>query len=317
MARERRNVSEEAAPRAHVRTPETDEVLRRIGRNVVIFQQVEHLLKFLNAHSAVIGPASQLSARVEKQVAAVHKNTLGELAGKLVNNILQPPAEHESPDEIDEIWFGFRFSVGADAEFVDRHDQEMRALVDARNDLIHHFLPRWQSSVGGDTESALTYLDAQRAEAVRMMERLEGWARSLETGRKQLAAFWASPEGERQMELAFLQGSRLVAMLGEIAMRTARSDGWALLSTAGHLIKREAPAELEDLRKRFGQPNLKGVLLASELFDVADEPTPSGGNRQIYRINERYELQIQQDPAATEPRALVAGQSGAENSQSD
>jgi hypothetical protein len=142
MARERRNVSEEAAPRAHVRTPETDEVLRRIGRNVVIFQQVEHLLKFLNAHSAVIGPASQFSARVEKQVAAVHKNTLGELAGKLVNNLLQPPAEHESPDEIDEVSFGFRFSVGADAEFVDRHDQEMRALVDARNDLIHHFLPR-------------------------------------------------------------------------------------------------------------------------------------------------------------------------------
>ena len=78
-------MSEEAAPRAHVRTPETDEVLRRIGRNVVIFQQVEHLLKFLNAHSAVIGPASQLSARVEKQVAAVHKNTLGELAGKLAS----------------------------------------------------------------------------------------------------------------------------------------------------------------------------------------------------------------------------------------
>jgi hypothetical protein len=46
------------------------------------------------------------------------------------------------------------------------------------------------------------------------------------------------------VELAFLQGSRLVAMLGEIAMRTARSDGWALLSTAGQLIKREAPAEL-------------------------------------------------------------------------
>ena len=38
-------MSEEAAPRAHVRTPETDEVLRRIGRNVVIFQQVLDLLK--------------------------------------------------------------------------------------------------------------------------------------------------------------------------------------------------------------------------------------------------------------------------------
>ena len=293
-------MSDEAAPRAHVRTPESDEVLRRIGRNVVIFQQVEHLLKFLNAHSEVIGPASQLSARVEKQVAAVHKNTMGELAGKLVSSVLQSQPEHESPYEIDEVWFGFRFSVGADAEFVDRHDQEIRALVDARNDLVHHFLPRWQTAVDGDTDSAITYLDAQRADAVRMLERLQSWAHSLESGRKQLAAFWTSPEGERQMELAFLQGSRLVAMLGEIAMRTVRPDGWALLSTAGQLVKREAPAELEDLRKRFGYPNLKGVLLASELFDVTEEPTLGGGMCTIYRINERYELLMRHEPAAAE-----------------
>jgi hypothetical protein len=295
--RERINVSDEDAPQAHVRTPESDEVLRRIGRNVVIFQQVEHLLRFLNAHSEVVGPASQLSVRVEERVAAVHKNTMGELAGKLVSSVLQAQPEHQSPDEIDEVWFGFRFSVGVDAEFVDRHDREMRALVDARNDLIHHFLPRWQSAVNGDSDRALAYLDVQRADAVRMTERLQGWAHSLKAGRKRLAAFWASPEGERQMELAFLQGSRLVAMLGEIAMRTARPDGWALLSTAGHLIKREAPAELDDLRKRFGYPNLKGVLLASELFDVGEEATP-GGTRTTFRINDRYELLTHQEPAA-------------------
>lgn len=290
-------MSDEGAPRAHVRTAESDEVLRRIGRNVVIFQQVERLLKFLNAHSEVFGPASQLSVRLEERVAAVHKNTMGELAGKLVSSVLQPQPEHESPEAIDEVWFGFRFSVGVDAEFVDRHDQEMRALVDARNDLIHHFLQRWQSAVNGDSDGALAYLDAQRADAMRMMERLQGWAHSLEVGRKQLAAFWASPEGERQMELAFLQGSRLVAMLGEIAMRTARPDGWALLSTAGQLIKREAPAELDDLRKRFGYPNLKAILLASELFDVTEESTP-GGTRTIYRISDRYELLMHREPAA-------------------
>ena len=296
-------MSEEAAPRAHVRTPETDEVLRRIGRNVVIFQQVEYLLKLLNAYSAFRAPAAEYSARLEKHVATVQKKTMGELAGKLVDNVLRLPPEDDPPDQIEEAWLGFRFSIEADAEFVDRHDKEMRALVDARNDLIHHFLPRWESAVGGDANSALTYLDAQREETVRMKERLEGWAHSLQTGSKLHAAFLASPEGERQMELAFVQSSRLVVMLGEIATRTARPDGWALLSTAGHLIKREAPAELEDLRNRFGVPNLKGVLLASELFDVADEPTPSGGTRSIYRINERYELQLRQESTATEQHA--------------
>jgi hypothetical protein len=119
------------------------------------------------------------------------------------------------------------------------------------------------------------------------------------------------------MELAFLQGSRLVAMLGEIAMRTVRSHGWALLSSAGQLIKREAPAELEDLYKRLGYAKMKGILLASELFDVADEQTRGGGTRTIYRINGRYALQIPQDLAVTEQQALVARQGGLERCQSD
>jgi hypothetical protein len=35
------DMNDEPERRVHVRTPESDEVLRRIGRNVVIFQQVE------------------------------------------------------------------------------------------------------------------------------------------------------------------------------------------------------------------------------------------------------------------------------------
>jgi len=298
MARQGKNVSEEAAPRAHVRTPETDEVLRRIGRNVVNFQQVEYLLKYLNTHSAFRGPASEFSARFEKHAATVQKKTMGELAGRLVDNVLRLPSEDDPPVEIDEVWLGFRFSIETDAEFVDRHDLEMRALVDARNDLIHHFLPRWQSAVGGDADSALAYLDAQREETMRLKERLEGWARSVEVGKKHLAEYWASPEGQHQFELGFLRCSSLVVMLGEIATRTPRADGWVVLATAANVITREAPAELTDLHKRFGCSTLKGVLLATELFDVTDEPTPGGGTRTIYRINGRYELHIHQEPPA-------------------
>jgi hypothetical protein len=38
-------------------TPETDEVLRRVGRNLVIFQQVEQALKFLTTHARFHPPA--------------------------------------------------------------------------------------------------------------------------------------------------------------------------------------------------------------------------------------------------------------------
>ena len=199
----RNALNDTSQPRGLERTLERDEVLRRIGRNVVNFQVVEAMLKHLNATASVHGPASELAERMETQRTAVHRKTMGELAGRMVTHVLQAPPEHQTPDEISEPWVGFHFSVETDAQFIDQQDQEMRALVDARNDLIHHFLPRWYSAVDGDAEAALAYLDAQRDETCRMLDRLKCWVTTMDEGRKQLAAFLASPEGERQLELGF------------------------------------------------------------------------------------------------------------------
>jgi hypothetical protein len=277
--------------RPHTRTSETDEVLRSVGRNVVNFQNVEHLLKRLTVHFIPNGPVSKMESHVEKHVATVNTSTMGELAGKLKNTVLHSPAERPVPDDIDEIWMGCRFSMEMDAQFIDRHDREMKALVDARNDLIHNFLPRWHSAVGGDMASAQEYLDTQLAETMLMMDRLLGWVRSMDECRHLQVAFLKSPEMEQRLEQDFLRSSRLVAMLGEIAVRTARANGWTFLTTAANLIWREAPNELVDLEIRFGLATLKAVLLATEFFDVVDEQLPKGGTRTIYRISERYELQ--------------------------
>ena len=112
----------------------------------------------------------------------------------------------------------------------------------------------------------------------------------MDDGRRQIAEFSGSPEAERQFELAFIRGSRLVVMLGEVALQSSREDGWTLLSMAGHMIKQTAPLELQDLHARFGHSNLKGVLLTTGVFDVQEEPTAAGGKRTTYRINENYEL---------------------------
>jgi hypothetical protein len=264
------------------------------------------MLKHLNATASVHGPASELAERMEAQRNAVHRKAMGELAGRMVTHVLQAPPEHQTPDEISEPWIGYHFTLETDVQFIDQHDQEMRALVDARNDLIHNFLPRWNSAVDGDAEAALAYLDAQRDETFRMLDKLRGWVTGMDECRLQLAAILSSPEGERQLVLGFLQSSRLVAMLGEIALKTARPDGWAYLTTALNLIRREAPDELADLQKRHGHQNLKGVLLAAEYFDVMDEALPNGGSRTVYRINDRYTLQIGQGDAPEQVSAAKA-----------
>ncbi len=283
-------LGEELTPRVHARTPATDELLRRIGRNVVVFQQIENLLKHLNKRATVAGPVDRIAAKVEKRAETVNRMTMGTLAGELLDNVLGASDEDEPPIETVQSWIQLGHSIDTDAESVERHASEMQALVNARNDLIHHFLPRWESAVDGDAGGALAYLDAQWEEAKRTLDRLYAWARSMDILNSKVAAFLDSPEAERQFELAAIRGSRLVVMLGEVAMKSSRDDGWTLLSSAGQLIKQAAPLELQDLHARFGHSKLKDVLLATGVFDVADEPTPAGGSRTIYRINENYQL---------------------------
>lgn len=274
------------------RTPEIDEVFRRIGRNLLLFQHIEHLLKQLMTSARLEGTAHSMQANFDERRARIHKQTLGQLAGQFVDDVLADAGEREAPENVDEAWFSFSFTIQTDSAFVEQHAAEMKAVVDARNDLIHHFLPRWSPASEDSTCAALAYLDEQRAQALPMRDRLQGFANSLQEAAKAHADFVASPEGARQLELQWLRHSRLVLMLGELAAKTDRPDGWVVLATAGNIIQKLEPLELTDLNKRFGHRTLKHLLLATELFDVEDEPTPKGGTRTIYRINSRFELQL-------------------------
>jgi hypothetical protein len=275
------------------RPPEVDEVLRRIGRNLLLFQHIEHLLKHLTSHARFEGTIASAQSNHEERRARIHKQTLGQVAGQFVDDVLADAGEQNSPENVNEAWVSFGFTIEADSAFVEQHTAEMKAVVDARNDLIHHFLPRWSPASEESTRAALAYLDEQRATALPMRDRLLAFSRTLQEAAKAQAEFMASAEGARQLELQWLRHSRLVLLLGELATRTNRSDGWMVLATAGQIVWREEPDELEHMAERYGHRTLKKLLQATELFDIEEELTARGGTRTIYRINPRFELQIQ------------------------
>lgn len=279
--------------------PEVDEVLRRIGRNLLLFQHIEHLLKQLMTGARLDGTVQSIQANLADRRARIHKQTLGHLAGQFVDDLLADAGERDAPENINEAWFSFGFTIQTDSGFVEQHTAEMKAIVDARNDLIHHFLPRWSPASQDRTRAALAYLDEQRASALPMRERLQSFAKSLQEAATAHTEFMASPEGTRQFELQWLRQSRLILTLGELATKTDRPDGWMILATACNVIRQLDPEELTELSQRFGHRTLKKLLLASELFDIDEEPTPKGGTRTIYRINPRFELQIQREPLSS------------------
>ncbi len=268
-----------------------NEVLRKIGRNMMLFQQFEHLLKLIIANGKLSGYANELANIKTKQAANVSKQTMGQLVGQYIENT-NPDSEEQAtePEDIKEAYISFSFRIECNSIFYETKKEALTRLVSERNELVHHLLPKFDTSSAKSCEELGNKLDEQSDKIRQEIKGMKAIAKSLDEGKKKLASFLSSEEGKKQFELSFLRQSRLVLLLGDIAAQMARPDGWTLLSIAGHLVKQHAPEELALLEKRSSHRSLKSLILATEIFDIYEEATHKGGTRVLYRLKSGWEL---------------------------
>lgn len=265
------------------RTPTSDELLRRVGRNLVIFQQIEHSLKLLLANHKNAGPIDRYAENLQARAERVNKKMLGHLVEAYTTEVLhdagEEPPKEESPDD----WLTFSFQIGVETEFLEGIRKDLKLMTDERNDLVHHFLQRWQLGSDNDVTKALAYLDEQREKVLPMHEHLRSMVQHLHDSAKMFAEFVASPDYKKQTELMWLQASPLVTLMSEVAARHHRKDGWTYLAQAGSLAAREMPEEITSLKERYGFKTLKKLLLGADVFELMDEQISDGCFRTLYR----------------------------------
>lgn len=268
------------------------EVFRKIGRNLMLFQQMEGMLKFLVANNGVAGYASEFEDIHAKRTEVIRKRTMGQLVGEFMETLLgEGPLGPAEPDELREVWVSYSFRIETDAA---RYEERKSALADVvadRNELIHHFLPRWNSNSVESTQDADRYLNCQRAKANVELEHLKSLVAAIHEGGRQFAQYFASAEMKSELKVALLRQSRLVILLGDIAQQIGRDDGCVLLNTAAQLLRQHAPEEFAAMPQRHGHQTLKSLILATELFDVVEEPSKKGGVRVLYRLKPEWTLQ--------------------------
>ena len=176
-----------------------NEVMRKVGRNLLLFQQVEVTLKFLVTNNDVSGFTSNLLARHKKKSNSVGKQTMGMVAGQFLSSTFSPKDEEDNvPEVLTEPHFSFQFRV--EMEEGDRRAIElsMADLVEERNQLVHHFYSRIASDEMKSWLDADCYLDEQRVKIIAELKTLSSWAVALKEGRKDLFSFLATEEGKRQ-----------------------------------------------------------------------------------------------------------------------
>jgi hypothetical protein len=259
---------------------------------MLLFQQVEHMLKYLIANGQFSGNIGEIKANKEQRAERVHKQTMGMLAGQYLDEIhLGHDEDTENQEELRGAYLSFSFKVECDSDYYETRKQALASIVDDRNDLIHHLLPKFNPDSIASCMEIDQYLDQQRVKLLPEFDLLKNMVENLQEGMKILAAFLNSKEGKEFFVSSLPRKSPVVRLLEDIAAQKARPDGWVSLSTAGQLIKKHALDEISALHKKYGHKTLKGLVLATELFDLCEESTDRGGIRVLYRLKPDRALQ--------------------------
>lgn len=270
------------------------EVQRKLGRCMIRLQQYERSMKAVVANMTVEGPPEQLHAIHEQQVACARTKTLGTLVGMFTGSYLSvaaSPGQSEPKDtEADanspnQAWLRISFGMAMPPE---RHAQTklaMAELVGMRNDLVHHFLERFDLSQESGCRAADAHLDACLKQIDGHFQDMMAWVSSLEQARAMMASFVQS----QQFEDVLLHGigpdgvvhwplSTIVECLRN-AEPACAVDGWTLLDRAITFIR---GTHADHTPSRYSCKNWRQVLKKSGQFEIHTDTNPLNGRGQTW-----------------------------------
>ena len=276
------------------------DVQRKLGRCLLRLQQYEILLKALVAHSDIAGSPTELQAVRDAQVASAHKKTLGTLVGMLTERHLALADDCDStedpPQDDSGLWFQFRFRVGLDASQHTATIAALKELVDLRNELVHHFLQRFNIWEQQGCIDADAYLDTSYETIDGHYLTLRGWAQTLEEARSYMAAFMKTSTFEDLLVNGIAPDGSVdwIASGAVRCLREAESrfmvDGWTQLNTATSWIRAEYP---DQLPQRYGCGSWRQVIHESQQFDIRKVQNKEQGCSEVWYRSRLEETSMQ------------------------
>jgi hypothetical protein len=263
-------------------------VYQKIGRNVVLFQKIEYILKYLAANAKIEGYAGEIQAIAEQQAASMNTQTMGQAVGRFIETIYTE-SEHltNEPDNLKEPWFTLGFTIQGEGLY-EKCKEALASVVAERNALIHHFITRWDWETIDSYKEAEAYLDCQYDKIVIELEDLRKTTKTFEEQRKALAKYIRSDAYKQHNHVLKLRQSQPVVSLGKISRQVARQDGWMVLGTATRHLSKAVREKVAVLKRQHGYKTLQDIMLATELFDFREETAEKGGIRVLYRVKPEY-----------------------------
>jgi hypothetical protein len=270
-------------------------VSRKLGSCILRLQHYEKLMKFLLAHTELSGYADEIEVRRSKRKEDVGRKTLGQLVGELTDSYLNGEetnpqgevGEDDSTLDPTRAHIKVSCSVELDKEEYQRTKEGLSQLVALRNELVHHFLDRFDLWDGSDCQSAQKYLDDASQIIGTRLDELQGWAKSMQEIRKDFAKIVNTTEFKNWFTYGILPDGEIDWSSADIVHQLLHEerehsvDGWTDLSNAMQNIREGRPDITPAI---YGCRSWRQVLHESRLFDIQKrKDADSGAGETWYR----------------------------------
>jgi hypothetical protein len=152
------------------RPAHTTDVLYAIGRNVVNFQRLEHILKQLALFAPICATPSRLQREVEKRRARAGRLTLGEAVRKWIESEFHTTEPKQTPRLDEQVIIYFGFDMQRTPEYFDQLSRELESLAQERNCLIHHELAQLNFEDEAECNALSIQLNAQNDRIIKALK---------------------------------------------------------------------------------------------------------------------------------------------------
>jgi hypothetical protein len=276
------------APTQQDRKPSADErdsIYQKIGRNVILYQQLELLLKHIVGTSSLSAPISKVKQIQESNRKKTNTSTMGNLVGRFVENIDPNSADDDlNGEEVTEAMLSYRFHLEISEGSYEEKKQTLSRIVAGRNRLIHHTISEYDFKSIDSMKKLSKDLDQQEQEVRKEIDELKTISKNMIKAQTEYVNYLSSEEFKAHFELVWLRGSLIVTTLIDIANQLGDERGAVSLNVAGHLLATHIPEEKAAMKERYGYSSLKQLILAMGLFEIIEEPTNKGGLRISYKL---------------------------------
>ena len=250
-------------------------------------------MKLLMAHQALSGYADELEKNRAKRKAEVKSKTLGQLVGELTGSYLsiEDKSQVKTEDDVSEVddskraHFAMQYQLELSEEDYLSTKEGLAQLVTLRNELVHHFIERFDLSNEPGCQSAEAYLNNAYQTIDQQFRTLRAWTESMDRARKTMAGLMGTPEYHHWFMYGFFPGQEIdwpsttIVEQLRFAERECDKSGWTDLAKAMEDIRGRRP---DVTPKKYDCSSWRHVIHESRLFEIQKRTHKGTGTVQVW-----------------------------------